>query len=52
MQKHYTNRTNWLRTAVFGANDGILSTTSIVIGVAAANVERKMLLYWLHWLDL
>jgi len=41
MQKHYTNRTNWLRAAVLGANDGILSTTSIVIGVAAANVERN-----------
>ena len=40
MQKHYTNRTNWLRAAVLGANDGILSTTSIVIGVAAASVSR------------
>lgn len=39
-EKHYTNRTNWLRAAVLGANDGILSTTSIVIGIAAASSER------------
>lgn len=39
--KHYTNRTNWLRAAVLGANDGILSTTSLVIGVAAANTDRS-----------
>jgi len=41
MVKHYVNRSNWLRAAVLGANDGILSTTSLVIGVAAANVERS-----------
>ena len=40
MVKHYVNRANWLRAAVLGANDGILSTTSLVIGVAAANVTR------------
>lgn len=39
-ENHYTNRTNWLRAAVLGANDGILSTTSLVIGVAAANASR------------
>jgi len=38
--RHYNNRSNWLRAAVLGANDGILSTTSIIIGVAAANPER------------
>lgn len=38
---HYTTRTGWLRAAVLGANDGILSTTSIVIGVAAANASRN-----------
>ena len=37
---HYTNRTNWLRAAVLGANEGILSPTSLVIGVAAANASR------------
>lgn len=40
LEKHYVNRVGWLRAAVLGANDGILSTTSIVIGVAAASHER------------
>ncbi len=40
-EKHYTTRMGWLRAAVLGANDGILSTTSIVIGVAAATVDRN-----------
>lgn len=40
LEKHYINRSNWLRAAVLGANDGILSTSSIAIGVAAANVGR------------
>jgi vacuolar iron transporter family protein len=38
---HYTNKSGWLRAAVLGANDGILSTTSIVIGVSAASNERS-----------
>lgn len=41
LEKHYINRTGWLRAAVLGANDGILSTTSIVIGVAAASSARS-----------
>lgn len=40
LEKHYTNRSGWLRAAVLGANDGILSTTSIAIGVAAASTTR------------
>src|SRR5664279_6532151 len=40
-EKHYTNRSGWLRAAVLGANDGILSTTSLVIGVAAASATRS-----------
>lgn len=40
-EKHYMDRVGWLRAAVLGANDGILSTTSIVIGVAAASHERS-----------
>lgn len=40
-ERHYTNRSGWLRAAVLGANDGILSTTSIVIGVAAASDTRN-----------
>jgi vacuolar iron transporter family protein len=40
-EKHYVNRSGWLRAAVLGANDGILSTTSIAIGVAAASDTRS-----------
>lgn len=35
-EHHYIQRTGWLRAAVLGANDGILSTSSLMIGVAAA----------------
>lgn len=41
IEKHYVNRSGWLRAAVLGANDGILSTTSIAIGVAAASSTRS-----------
>ncbi len=41
LEKHYTNRSGWLRAAVLGANDGILSTASIAIGVAAASDMRN-----------
>src|SRR6202171_4479368 len=41
MEKHFTNKSGWLRAAVLGANDGILSTTSLVIGVAAASDTRS-----------
>lgn len=34
---HYVHRTGWLRAAVLGANDGIISVASLIIGVAAAN---------------
>ncbi len=40
-EKHYINRSSWLRAAVLGANDGILSTASIAIGVAAASDARE-----------
>ncbi len=40
MEKHYVMRSGWLRAAILGANDGILSTASIVIGVAAASETR------------
>jgi VIT1/CCC1 family predicted Fe2+/Mn2+ transporter len=39
-EKHGYHRTGWLRAAVLGANDGIVSTTSLVIGVAAASATR------------
>lgn len=38
---HYIKRSNWLRAAVLGANDGILSTASLAIGVAAASDMRE-----------
>lgn len=41
VKKHYIHRSNWLRAAVLGANDGILSTASIAIGVAAASDLRE-----------
>ena len=37
---HYIHRSGWLRASILGANDGILSTASIVIGVAAASHTR------------
>lgn len=41
IEQHYGHRGNWLRAAVLGANDGILSTASIIIGVAAASATRE-----------
>jgi vacuolar iron transporter family protein len=41
---HRTSRIGWLRAAVLGANDGIVSTASLMVGVAAANVEHSALL--------
>ena len=43
-EKHYVHRINWLRAAVLGANDGIVSTASLIVGVAAASVDRHGLL--------
>ncbi|MCM4151715.1 VIT family protein [Arenibacter sp. N53] len=40
LDNHYIHRSNWLRAAVLGANDGILSTASLAIGVAAASDVR------------
>lgn len=40
-EKHYLMRSGWLRAAILGANDGILSTASIIIGVAAASDTRE-----------
>lgn len=41
LDNHYIHKSNWLRAAVLGANDGILSTSSIAIGVAAASEFRE-----------
>jgi len=44
LAKHFVHRSNWLRAAVLGANDGILSTASLAIGVAAASDFREPLI--------
>jgi len=43
-EEHYINRTGWLRAAVLGANDGLLSTSSLLVGVAAATISGRQLL--------
>jgi vacuolar iron transporter family protein len=40
-ERHRTGRIGWLRAAVLGANDGIVSTASLVLGVAAADAPRS-----------
>ena len=40
MERHRTGRVGWLRAAVLGANDGILSTASLVLGVASAHASH------------
>ncbi len=40
-EEHYVKRSGWLRASILGANDGILSTASIIIGVAAASDVRE-----------
>src|SRR6202166_4123756 len=37
---HHTNRTGWLRAAVLGANDGLVSTASLIVGVASAHTTQ------------
>ncbi|MFA9392210.1 MAG: VIT family protein [Prolixibacteraceae bacterium] len=41
LDNHFIHRSNWLRAAVLGANDGILSTSSLAIGIAAASMSRE-----------
>lgn len=41
LDSHYIHRSNWLRAAVLGANDGIISISSLAIGVAAASTTRE-----------
>lgn len=44
IERHRTQRVGWLRAAVMGANDGIVSTASLVVGVAAAHAGRHEIL--------
>ena len=41
---HRTSRIGWLRATVMGANDGIVSTASLIVGVAASDASRDALL--------
>ena len=41
LANHYIHKSNWLRAAVLGANDGILSTASLAVGIAAASSTRE-----------
>ena len=43
-ETHLVARAGWLRAAVLGANDGIVSTASLILGVAASGAERPALL--------
>ncbi|MFZ2293829.1 MAG: VIT family protein [Polaromonas sp.] len=43
-ERHRTDRIGWLRAAVLGANDGIVSTASLVVGVAAAGADQQSVL--------
>lgn len=44
LESHYIHRSNWLRAAVLGANDGIISISSLAIGVATASATREPIL--------
>ena len=44
IERHRTAHIGWLRAAVLGANDGLISTSSLVVGVAAAQTERAPVL--------
>jgi VIT1/CCC1 family predicted Fe2+/Mn2+ transporter len=44
VERHRTERIGWLRAAVLGANDGIVSTASLIVGVAAASAARNEIL--------
>ncbi|MDH3230811.1 MAG: VIT family protein [Alphaproteobacteria bacterium] len=43
-EHHFVHRIGWLRAAVLGANDGIVSTASLIVGVAAASADRSGIL--------
>ena len=44
VERHFTHRIGWLRAAVLGANDGIVSTAALIVGVAAAESNRGAIL--------
>ncbi|OYX50976.1 MAG: hypothetical protein B7Y90_02645 [Alphaproteobacteria bacterium 32-64-14] len=44
IEQHAVERIGWLRAAVLGANDGIISTASLIVGVAAASADRNAIM--------
>lgn len=51
LDSHYIHRSNWLRAAVLGANDGIISISSLAIGIAAASsIREPIMLATVAWL--
>lgn len=44
LDSHYIHRSNWLRAAVLGANDGIISISSLAVGIATASSSREPIL--------
>src|SRR5690242_9512413 len=44
IERHRTSHVGWLRAAVLGANDGLISTSSLVVGVAASGTGRGAIL--------
>ena len=43
-ERHFVQRLGWLRAAVLGANDGIISTASLIVGVASATAHAESIL--------
>ncbi len=43
-EPHFSNRNNWLRATVLGANDGLISTASLMMGMVAGNADNQTLL--------
>lgn len=44
MERHRSERSGWLRAAVLGADDGLVSTAALLVGVAASGASRNALL--------
>ena len=47
-ENHFVDRITWLRAAVLGANDGIVSTASLITGVASAGMDQNQILLLLY----
>ena len=50
LDSHYIHRSNWLRAAVLGANDGIISISSLLSGLRL-QVQLEKILFWELWQD-